>query len=78
VPASLIGDLSNARKAARTAFGQFVHQVRACRECGESAGFFDSICHHCGAGNPVKIPVSASVMIMAVAAQLAIVFLRVM
>ncbi len=78
VPASLTGDLCAARKAARRVFDQFVHDLRACRECGEPAGFFDNICSHCGAGNPVKIPVSTSVMITAVATQLAIVFIRVM
>lgn len=73
-----IGDLMIARESARHAFDQFVRQLRACRECGETAGFFDNICKHCGAANPVKIPVSASVMVTAVAAQMAIVFLRAM
>ena len=76
VSARLIGDLRIARKAADHAFDKFVRQLSGCRECGEVAGFFDKICRHCGAGNPVKIPVSASVMITAVAAQMAIVFLR--
>lgn len=78
VSARLIGDLTIAREAASKGFDQFVRQLTACRECGKGAGFFDDICRHCGAGNPVKIPVSSSVMVAAVAAQLAIVFLRVM
>lgn len=74
--ARLIGDLTFARKAATHAFEQFVGQLTACRECGKTAGFFDKICRHCGAGNPVRIPISASVMIAAVVAQMAIVVLH--
>jgi predicted amidophosphoribosyltransferase len=76
VSARPIGDLMIARKATSHAFEQFVRQLRACRECGDTAAFFDNICRHCGAANPVKIPVSASVMVTAVAAQMAIVFLQ--
>jgi hypothetical protein len=78
MPAQLNRGLSIAREATNNKFGQFVRQLRGCRECGEVAGFFDNFCGHCGAAHPVKIPVSASVMITAVAAQMAIVFLRAM
>jgi len=55
---------------------KFDLQLRACRECGQPAGYFDTICCHCGAGNPVKLPISPCVMFTAVAAQMAIVLLR--
>lgn len=70
------GDLTIARDAASRVWGEFFRQLKGCRECGKRAGFFDPICRHCGVANPVKIPVSASVMVTAVAAQVAIVFLR--
>ena len=78
MPPRLIGDLTIARDSTSQAFVQFVRQLRACRECGETAGFFDKICKHCGAGSPVRIPISASVIIVAIVAQAAIVVLRVM
>ncbi|MGI6418443.1 MAG: hypothetical protein ACOX1P_22570 [Thermoguttaceae bacterium] len=56
---------------------QFIRELSACRECGNSANLFDPICPHCGAGTPVKIPVSASVVVTAIAAQIAIVVLRI-
>lgn len=56
---------------------QFIRALSACRECGDPANPFDPICPHCGAGNPVKIPVSTSVVVTAIAAQIAIVVLRI-
>ena len=76
--AQLIGDLAIVRETTCRAFGQFVRELKACRECGEMVGLFDKICRHCGAGNPVKIPVSVSVMVTAVSAQMVIVFLHAM
>ncbi len=78
VPAQLTGDRGIARAATNSMFGQFVRQLKACRECGEVAGLFDTICSHCGAAHPVRIPVSAGVMITAVVCQIAIIILRAM
>lgn len=58
--------LYDACRALRKKFDQFVRQLKVCRECGGVAEFFDNMCDHCGAANPVKIPVSQSVLIVAV------------
>lgn len=71
------GAPSIAGVSASSILGRFVRQLSACRECGEVAGFFDNICRHCGAAHPVKIPVSASVIITAITAQMAIIVLRI-
>ena len=76
--------LDDACKVLCKKFDQCVCRLKVCRECGGVAGLFDSMCHHCGAANPVKIPVSQSILIVAVgvlivaaATQMAIVLIRV-
>jgi hypothetical protein len=56
---------------------EFIRELTACRECGDPANLLDPICPHCGAGYPVRIPVSASVVVTAIAAQIAIMVLQI-
>lgn len=40
-----------------------------CRECGREVRFFADICQFCGAGSPVKVRVSPTLLATLVAAQ---------
>lgn len=80
----VLARLVDACKALRERFDQYVRGLKVCRECGGVVEFFESMCHHCGAANPVKIPVFQSILIVGVgilivaaATQMAIFLIRV-
>ena len=51
-------------------------EASACRECGRPAKLSWKTCEHCGAGNPVRINISASVLITGVGSELSIVLFQ--
>ena len=64
------------RRAVVECAGRLAEEATACRECRRRVSFLSKICRHCGAGNPVRIPVSPSVVVTVFGSQLAIIFLK--
>ena len=54
---------------ARTSVRRRVHESLLCRECGQQVRLLANVCEHCGAGNPIKIHVSPSLIITAAACE---------
>ena len=51
-------------------------EAPACRQCGEPAGLFASICEHCGARNPIRLNIAPSVLVTGVACEISLIFFR--
>lgn len=51
---------------AKTSVCRRVRESLLCRECGKQVSPLADVCDHCGAGNPVKIHVSPSLLITAI------------
>jgi ribosomal protein L40E len=54
---------------ARTSVRRRVRESLVCRECGKQVGLLADVCDHCGAGNPVRIHVSPSLLITAISCE---------
>jgi len=50
-----------------------LQELSRCRECGGDSHMLESICPHCGASHPVKVSVSAAVVLTAIAVALALI-----
>ena len=66
----------NAAHGVREYLRRLAKDVSECRECGRPANFFSTICKHCGAGNPIKINISLSVLVTGIVCELTLVFLQ--
>lgn len=53
-------------------------EIFACRSCGHQANPFWRLCEHCGAGHPVQVRVSPSLVVTIVTCEVSIVLLQLM
>ncbi len=54
---------------AKTLVLRRVRESLLCRECGNQVSLLADVCHHCGAGNPVKIHISPILLFAAIACE---------
>jgi len=54
---------------AKTLVLRRVRESLLCRECGKQVSPLADVCDHCGAGNPVKIHISPTLLFTAIACE---------
>jgi len=54
---------------AKTLVLRRVRESLLCRECGKQVSLLADVCDHCGAGNPVKIRISPTLLFTAIACE---------
>ena len=56
-------------EGAKTWVWRRIRESLLCRECGKPVGPLANVCDHCGAGNPVKIHISLTLLVTAIASE---------
>jgi ribosomal protein L37E len=69
--------LAKAQQGLRQYLRSLVKEVSQCRECGHPVNLLrDEVCERCGAGKPVKVSISPSLLVTAAACELTLILLQ--
>lgn len=73
----LMTALARTHQGVRRYLSRLVKEVSHCRECGHPVNLLrDDICERCGAGKPIRVSISPSVLVTAAACELTLILLQ--